>query len=213
MRLSGWILASLLALNACAFTQPSVPPPDHNPIPADPVVVMRPRNSLPSDSDGLVTPSPDSVPSSSAPVTTETREWFYIHGALNVRTVPTRTGGLIRTLQPGDSVQLGPKDANGWARLYGPGTGEAYVYRASALVQRRAPTVRSAASSRPASSHGSGESVAAVVADSAKPQPPSGGSSASPGTGGSVHVRGYYRRDGTYVRPHTRSRPGSRRRN
>jgi hypothetical protein len=27
---------------------------------------------------------------------------------------------------------------------------------------------------------------------------------------GSVHVRGYYRRDGTYVRPHTRSRPRSR---
>jgi hypothetical protein len=24
---------------------------------------------------------------------------------------------------------------------------------------------------------------------------------------GTVHVRGYYRRDGTYVRPHTRSRP------
>lgn len=29
-------------------------------------------------------------------------------------------------------------------------------------------------------------------------------------TGGPVHVRGYYRRDGTYVRPHTRRRPGSR---
>lgn len=26
-------------------------------------------------------------------------------------------------------------------------------------------------------------------------------------TGGPVYVRGYYRRDGTYVRPHTRSRP------
>lgn len=25
--------------------------------------------------------------------------------------------------------------------------------------------------------------------------------------GGPVHVRGYHRRDGTYVRPHTRSRP------
>lgn len=25
--------------------------------------------------------------------------------------------------------------------------------------------------------------------------------------GGGVRVRGYYRRDGTYVRPHTRSRP------
>jgi hypothetical protein len=27
-------------------------------------------------------------------------------------------------------------------------------------------------------------------------------------TGGDVHVNGYYRKDGTYVRPHTRSRPG-----
>jgi hypothetical protein len=29
----------------------------------------------------------------------------------------------------------------------------------------------------------------------------------SPSTGGTVHVRGYYRKDGTYVRPHTRSSP------
>jgi hypothetical protein len=29
-------------------------------------------------------------------------------------------------------------------------------------------------------------------------------------SGGRVSVRGYYRRDGTYVRPHTRSAPGSR---
>ena len=28
-------------------------------------------------------------------------------------------------------------------------------------------------------------------------------------TSGDVHVKGYYRKDGTYVRPHTRSRPGS----
>lgn len=28
-----------------------------------------------------------------------------------------------------------------------------------------------------------------------------------PSGSGRVHVRGYYRRDGTYVRPHTRSRP------
>lgn len=31
-------------------------------------------------------------------------------------------------------------------------------------------------------------------------------------TGGSVHVKGYTRKDGTYVRPHTRSAPGSGRR-
>lgn len=40
-------------------------------------------------------------------------------------------------------------------------------------------------------------------------------SSYSTGTGGSVNVKGYYRKDGTYVSPHTRSAPknsGSRRR-
>jgi endonuclease YncB( thermonuclease family) len=35
---------------------------------------------------------------------------------------------------------------------------------------------------------------------------PSPSSSVSSG-GGTVHVKGYYRKDGTYVRPHTRSRP------
>lgn len=55
--------------------------------------------------------------------------------------------------------------------------------------------------------------VPAVRPDSADARRPTGESSASPNSGGSVHVRGYYRRDGTYVRPHTRSRPGSRRRN
>ena len=51
--------------------------------------------------------------------------------------------------------------------------------------------------------------VAVLPADSAGARRLGGGSSASPSGGGSVHVRGYYRRDGTYVRPHTRSRPGS----
>jgi len=32
-----------------------------------------------------------------------------------------------------------------------------------------------------------------------------------PGTGGPVHVRGYYRKNGTYVSPHTRSAPSRRR--
>lgn len=34
-----------------------------------------------------------------------------------------------------------------------------------------------------------------------------GGGSYTGSAGGPVHVRGYYRRDGTYVRSHTRSRP------
>lgn len=34
-------------------------------------------------------------------------------------------------------------------------------------------------------------------------------SSRSPISGGTVHVSGYYRKDGTYVRPHTRRAPGA----
>lgn len=33
----------------------------------------------------------------------------------------------------------------------------------------------------------------------------------TPGTGGPVNVQGYYRKNGTYVRPHTRSAPSRRR--
>lgn len=87
------------------------------------------------------------TPAYSAPVTTETREWFYIHGTLNVRTEPRKSGALVRTLRRGDYVQLGPKDASGWARLYSPGSEEGFVYRASDLVRRQAPSARSASSS------------------------------------------------------------------
>jgi hypothetical protein len=36
-----------------------------------------------------------------------------------------------------------------------------------------------------------------------------GGSGQNRGSGGSVHVSGYYRKDGTYVHPHTRAAPGA----
>lgn len=102
----------------------------------------------PSSSPGLVTPSPYSVPSYSAPVTTETREWFYIHGTLNVRAQPDKSADVVRTLRRGDYVQLAPKDANGWARLYSTGSAEGYVYRASELVRTQAPAVRSTEATR-----------------------------------------------------------------
>jgi Protein of unknown function (DUF4236)/Bacterial SH3 domain len=103
------------------------------------------------DSDGPSSadryPARYDMPSYSAPVTTETRESFYIHGTLNVRAAPDKNAELVRTLRRGDYVQLSPKDASGWARLYSPGSAEGYVYRASDLVRRQAPSVRSAASS------------------------------------------------------------------
>lgn len=46
-----------------------------------------------------------------------------------------------------------------------------------------------------------------LAARASRPRP---AATSTPSTGsGSVHVRGHYRKDGTYVRPHTRSRPGS----
>ena len=65
----------------------------------------------------------------------EPREWFYAHGTLNVRSAPRADASLVRTVRRGDPLQLGAKDDNGWARLYGGATGEEYVYRASDLVR------------------------------------------------------------------------------
>lgn len=101
------------------------------------------------------------TPSYSAPTTTETREWFYIHGALNVRAQPDNGAAKVRTLRSGDYVQLGPKDATGWARLYSAGSPEGYVYRASELVQRQAPTTYTSGSGSAGSGGGSRRSSSA----------------------------------------------------
>lgn len=82
------------------------------------------------------------------------REWFYIHGPLNVRAQPDKGAAKVRTLRRGDYVQLGPKDATGWAPLYSSGSVEGYVYRASDVVQRQAP--RAYASSSVSSTSGGG---------------------------------------------------------
>jgi hypothetical protein len=86
------------------------------------------------------------------------------------------------------TAQAGQRGANHvWVhRVNGRRTVRAYYLRIPQAAVTKAPT------------------------DSVDVERGSGGSSASPGTGGPVHVRGYYRRDGTYVRPHTRSRPGAR---
>lgn len=74
------------------------------------------------------------------------RKWFYIHGTMNVRAEPNQSAAIVRTLRRGEFVQLGPKDANGWAPLYTGGSVEGHVYRESDLVQRQAPAARSTAS-------------------------------------------------------------------
>jgi hypothetical protein len=97
------------------------------------------------------TPRTPAAPSDHTP-----REWFYVHGPLNVRSEPNKDGSVVRTLRRGDYVQLGPKDARGWARLYSPGSAEGYVYRASDLVQRNMPSAPRALASTPSRSSGGG---------------------------------------------------------
>jgi hypothetical protein len=89
------------------------------------------------------------------------QEWFHIYGTLNVRAEPRQGASVVRTLHRGDYVQLGPKDANGWARLYSAGSPEGYVYRASELVQSQAPAVQAAMSAPRGSDGGSRRSSAA----------------------------------------------------
>lgn len=77
----------------------------------------------------------------------EPRETFYLHASMNVRTGPGKDFDRVRTLQRGDRVTLGAKDARGWAPLFsGYGQREGYVYRASDNVRSYAP---SAARARP----------------------------------------------------------------
>jgi hypothetical protein len=99
----------------------------------------------------------------SAAAETQTREWFYIHGTLNVRAEPRGSASVVRTLRRGDYVQLGPKDANGWAALYSAGSTEGYVYRASDLVQRQSPTARSLAGTSSSGGGGSRRSSGSRV--------------------------------------------------
>lgn len=136
MRRAGPFLAVLLSLNAYAIT-PFSASPGPDPVSLTPAVTF---------SYG--------TPAYSPAATTQEREWFYIHGTLNVRAEPRPNATVVRTLQRGDSAQLGPRDANGWARVYSPGSGEGYVYRASDRVQRQAPTARSAASASSGSVRG-----------------------------------------------------------
>lgn len=85
---------------------------------------------------GSSNPTPRAAPTPTPVV----RETFFIHDDLNVRSAPTASAPRIRTLRRGDRVELGPKDANGWARLYGAGSTEEYVYRASDRVRTERPS-------------------------------------------------------------------------
>lgn len=121
-------------------------------------------------------------------------------------TPPSNDATTIEVFAP--SRRLEELSDNDLLRHYAPRAGQRGANHVSLLRVNGRRMVRAYYLRIPAS-------IAVIPADSAHTRhPSSGGSSASPSSGGSVHVRGYYRRDGTYVRPHTRSRPGgSRRRN
>jgi hypothetical protein len=112
--------------------------------------------SSPSYSAPSYEPSGYGTSAYSAAAEREAPEWFYIHGTLNVRAEPRPSAAIVRTLRRGDYVQLGPKDASGWARLHSAGSAEGYVYRASDLVQKQAPAAQSTESRALSSGTGGG---------------------------------------------------------
>lgn len=69
-------------------------------------------------------------------------EAFHVSGVMNVRSAPDRYAPIVRQTSRGDTVRLGPEDANGWAPLYSRGNREGYLYRASNLVRSAAPSVQ-----------------------------------------------------------------------
>jgi hypothetical protein len=97
-----------------------------------------------SSSSPPVAYPPADRPSAVERTAAEPREGVYIHGTLNVRAAPRREAEILRTLERGDYVQMGPMDANGWAPVYSGGSPSGYAYRASEAVQLSAPVVESA---------------------------------------------------------------------
>lgn len=113
----------------------------------------------------------------------------------NFRIKTARRGatGIYVTILPSNGVE--------YLAVYDPGF--------SARVAARAD------SAWKASGHGGSAAVQGGGAQSGAPGGGGASSGASTNSGGcvsncTVQVRGYTRKDGTYVRPHTRSRPGTR---
>lgn len=95
----------------------------------------------------------------SPPAYTGSRDVFYIHGPLNVRSEPNKDAALVRTLYRGDRVELGPKDDRGWAPYVDyAGLKVGYVYRASDNARTYAPSFKTAESSSGSARRSSGGS-------------------------------------------------------
>ncbi|MFL5384089.1 MAG: zinc ribbon domain-containing protein [Longimicrobiaceae bacterium] len=61
---------------------------------------------------------------------------LYAHAPVNVRGGPGTEQSILRTLARGDSVRVGPANADGWAPVEGGG---GYVYRASERLRPEPP--------------------------------------------------------------------------
>jgi hypothetical protein len=86
-------------------------------------------------------PPPADSPVVAERTTVEVRDGLYIHGTVEVRAEPRSDAAILRTLNRGDYVHVGPADANGWAKVYSGATYFGYVYRASSLIQPTPPFV------------------------------------------------------------------------
>jgi hypothetical protein len=86
-------------------------------------------------------PPPADSPVVAERTTVEVRDGLYIHGTVEVRAEPRSDAAILRTLNRGDYVHVGPADANGWAKVYSGGTYFGYVYRPSELIQPTPPPV------------------------------------------------------------------------
>lgn len=69
------------------------------------------------------------------------RETVYAYGRVYVRTGPGASNAIARTLSRGDQVEVGPRDAHGWARVYDTsGQTIGYVYLAGTRLRATPPS-------------------------------------------------------------------------
>jgi hypothetical protein len=114
-------------------------------------------------------PDPPSYPRASTAATAsnapaESADNLYVHSEVNIRVAPDRSSSLVRTLDRGEALRVGPKDEHGWAPVYDySGHVEGYVYRASDNIRTYAPRARSTRRS-PESPRASGSDHAGATA-------------------------------------------------
>jgi|GEM_PF-830645 len=95
--------------------------------------------------------------------TPHTRETLFTHGRMNIRAGAGTAFAVVRTVSPGEQVEVGPGDDGGWAPVYERyGEPAGYVYRASRNLRTYAPppvTVHRTRTERRARTYPSGASA------------------------------------------------------